>query len=221
MLLLATLGLCASCNKSADLTRGLVADYLSEGKTQDGRVAGASPAPDRLGHPDSAFSFNGADNSIVFSSVPLKQLDNWSLTAWLNPATNSQYAMAVCLGFDDGKTGDGFAFGMAADSYFPGNHLYGVLGGVAWIDSGYTFPAANAWYQVVMLRRGGITRFYVNGIQTPNSDSRKPLLPTAFTLGAATGTRHFNGIINDVRIYKRALSDAEVRQLYHSEMPPP
>jgi hypothetical protein len=127
--------------------------------------------------------------------------------------------MAVCLGFDDGKTGDGFAFGLAADHYYPGDRLFGVLGGVAWIDSGYTFPAANAWYQVVRLRRNGDTKFYVNGVPTANSDPRTPHVPTAFTLGSATGIRHFNGSINEVRIYKRALSDVEVRQLYDYEKP--
>jgi hypothetical protein len=120
----------------------------------------------------------------------------------------------VCLGFDDGNTGDGFAFGMTKDNYNAGNHLTGVLGGVKWIPSGYTFPSANRWYHVVMLRSDGVTKFYVNGIQTANTESSTPLAPTAFTIGSATRGRFFDGMIDDVRIYNRALSASEIQAIY-------
>ena len=42
--------------------------------------------------------------------------------------------------------------------------------------------------------------------------SSTPLEPTAFTLGSATGIRFYNGSINAVRIYNRALSDNKVRR---------
>jgi hypothetical protein len=77
----AVLSLCAACNKSGPWNRGLVADYLSTGGIRDGRVAGATPAPDGWGHADAAYSFKGADNRITFASIPLHQVDNWSLTA--------------------------------------------------------------------------------------------------------------------------------------------
>jgi DNA-directed RNA polymerase subunit RPC12/RpoP len=200
---------------------GLVAYYPlngnandASGNGNDGRVVGAIPCKDRFGNTDAAFSFNGADNYISFKSVPLKKLDNWSLSAWINPASLNQYATAVCLGFDDGNTGDGFAFGMTKDNYNAGNHLTGVLGGVKWIPSGYTFPSANRWYHVVMLRSDGVTKFYVNGIQTANTESSTPLAPTAFTIGSATRGRFFDGMIDDVRIYNRALSASEIQAIY-------
>jgi len=255
---LAALGLCASCEKQAPdpFAAGMVASYLADGRVNGGRVVGATPAPDRLGHDRAAYSFNGQDNCVQFDSVPMKQVDDWTLTAWINPATLPQNGMAVCLGKDDGRTGDGFSFGLSgAQVDSPGDHLYGVLGGVSWLDSGYVFPAPNTWYQVVMLRREGTVRFYVNGSPVNNaaggpgspngavSDfprttiqansrslvnnirslvnnmSRTPLEPTAFTLGSATGIRFFNGSINAVRIYSRALTDDEVQGLYQYEKP--
>jgi hypothetical protein len=65
-----------------------------------------------------------------------------------------------------------------------------------------------------MLRTDGVTKFYVNGIQTVNTESRSPLTPSAFTIGSATGIRFFNGMIDDVRIYNRALSAAEIQAIY-------
>jgi DNA-directed RNA polymerase subunit RPC12/RpoP len=204
--------------------KGLVAYYPlngnaddASGNGNDGRVVGARPCKDRFGNADSAFSFNGVDNCISFKSAPLKTLDNWSLSAWINPASVNQYAMAVCLGFDDGNTGDGFAFGMTRDDINAGNHLTGVLGGVKWVSSGYTFPAPNRWYHVVMLRSDGITKFYVNGIQTANTESSTPVAASAFTIGSATGIRFFKGMIDDVRIYDRALPDSEIQAIYAAQ----
>jgi hypothetical protein len=200
---------------------GLVAYFPLNGNANDasgnwinGRVVGAKPCKDRFGNPNAAFRFNGVDNYISFKSVPLKKLDNWSLSAWINPSSTNQYAMAVCLGFDDGNTGDGFAFGMTMDSYNRGNHLTGVLGGVKWVPSGYTFPSPDVWCHVVMLRKDGITKFYVNGVQTANTESSTPLVPTDFTIGSAIGIRFFKGMIDDVRIYNRALSDSEIQAIY-------
>ena len=206
------------------LKEGLVAYYPLDGNANDasgngndGSVVGAKPCKDRFGKANAALSFNGVGNYISFKSVPLKKLDNWSLSAWINPATLSEYGMAVCLGFDDGNTGDGFAFGMTMDNYNKGNRLTGVLGGVKWVPSGYTFPSANAWYHVVMLRSGGVTKYFVNGIQTPNKESSSPHTPTAFTIGSATRGRFFGGKIDDVRIYNRALSPEEIQAIYKGQ----
>jgi hypothetical protein len=208
-LLFAALIICVSCkNTSAFVKAGLVAYYPFSGNANDasgnknvGRVIGAIPCKDRFGKANSAFSFNGVDNYVSFESAPLKQIDNWTLSAWINPTSTNQYAMAK-------------------DNYYPGNHLTGVLGGVKWIASGYTFLSPSVWYHVVMLRTNGITKFYVNGIQTVSTESSVPIAPTAFTIGSATRCRFFNGMIDDVRIYGRALSDSEVQQLYNFEMPP-
>jgi len=65
-----------------------------------------------------------------------------------------------------------------------------------------------------MLRSDGVTKFYVNGIQTANTESSTPLAPTAFTIGSATRGRFFDGMIDDVRIYNRALSASEIQAIY-------
>ena len=159
--------------------------------------------------------FNGIDNYINFDQIPLsQQSDDWTISAWINPSTLDQHAMAICLGFDDSNDGNGYEFGISGDNYASGNDLDGILGGVMWIYSGYTFPAPNTWYHIVMLRRDGVTRLYVDGAQTPTVDYDTPRLPTAFTIGSGSGVRFFHGAIDDVRIYKRALSDAEVFDLY-------
>lgn len=204
---------------------GLVAYYSLNGNAKDavnpaneGIVNGALPCKNRFGWKNAAFHFDGQNGCINFNAIPLDQTDNWSLSAWMNPAVIRQYSAIMCLGHDDSKAGDGFAFGFsAADHYSPGNKLFGVLGGVEWVDSGYAFGSSNVWYHIVMLRRDGNTKFFVNGTQTANTSSKTPIAPTAFTVGSASGIRFFNGMISDIRIYNRALSDSEVDQLYNFE----
>jgi hypothetical protein len=214
-----------TCNGQSFLTNGLVAYYPfngnahdASGNGNDGVAAGAVLRADRFGNPNSAYNFNGLNNYIIFNSPPTIQIDNLSLSAWVNPASISQGGMAVCMGYDDKNTGDGFEMGMDL-GVGVGNHFSGFLGGVTFIDSGSVFPAPNVWYHIVMLRRDGVTRFYLNGNQTPNTSSSTPYPPSAFTIGSATGARFFNEAIDDVRIYNRALSDAEVQQLYQIESP--
>lgn len=210
------------------LTNGLVAYYPFTGNANDasgngnnGTVHGATLTADRFGTANSAYSFNGVGSYVGFSTVPLNQTGNWTVTAWIQPATTNQLGQAVTVGYDNGTsaTANGFAFDMAGQtSGQQGNQLIGVFGGIASLDSGYFFASSNQWYHIVMLQNAGITEFFVNGVQTAETQTGvTPRTPTALTIGSANGTRFFNGSINDVRIYNLALSSNEVQQLYQYE----
>ena len=199
--------------------QGLVAYYPFNGNANDesangnnGTVNGAVLTQNRLGASNSAYSFNGSNSVITFSSPPLTQVDNWTLSAWVNPASLSQDRLAVMVGFDNGITGDGYGFGFAGNSTW-----IGTFPEVAWISSGYSVPGTNRWYHVVMLRQAGTTKFFVDGTQAPNTSSTTPKPPSSFRIGSQNGIRYFNGQVDDVRIYDRALSTNEVAQLYAFE----
>src|SRR5580765_2287163 len=78
------------------------------------------------------------------------------------------------------------------------------------MDSGFTFPAANQWYHVAMVRASGTTKFYVNGTQTPNTSTTAPKTPTQFRIGGQNGIRFFSGLVDEVEIFNRALSQPEI-----------
>jgi hypothetical protein len=206
----------------AFLMQGLAAYYPFDGNASDasgngnnGTVNGAVLAQDRLGAPNAAYSFNGSSSSITFSTLPLTQVDNWTVSTWVNPASLSQtQAMAVAVGLDNGIQGDGYAMGVQPDGSWTG-----LFSGLAFLPTGYTVPETNRWYHMAMLRDAGTTRFFVNGTQTTNTYTDTPFAPSVFTIGAQNGTHYFNGLVDDVRIYGRALSSAEVQQLYMFESP--
>ncbi|MGA2175941.1 MAG: LamG domain-containing protein [Verrucomicrobiota bacterium] len=201
------------------LTNGLVAYYPFNGNANDASGNGnnlanhgATLCADRFGNPNQAYSFNGS-SYLGSSTVPLSQIDNWTVVAWINLASLNQVeAYVVCMGYDDGGSGNGYALGVAG-----GNQLGAFFGGVGGFPGGYVFPSTNQWYQVVMLRSSGSTMFYVNGVLTTNGILNTPGTPTSFEIGSATGIRFFNGAIDDVRIYNRALSASEVQELYQYE----
>jgi hypothetical protein len=214
-------------NVDSALWQDLVAYYPFNGNANDASGNGnnatniqATLCADRFGNPDSAYNFDGTDSYIGFSNPPLTQVDNWSLVAWVNPKSLDQIGIAVGLGYDDGHTGNGYSLGIAGVNLTPGNQLYSIFGNISGFPGGFTFPSINEWYQIVMLRDSGTTKFFVNGVLTSNSTTTTPLVPTAFRIGSNTGVRFFDGAIDDVRIYSRALSSNDVAQLYASEAPP-
>jgi hypothetical protein len=205
------------------ITNGLVAYYPFNGNANDASGNGNNPTniqatlcADRFGNPNSAYSFNGTNSYIGFTNVPTTQITNWSVTAWVMPASLDQSGIAVCMGYDDGHTGNGYSLGVSGNQV-PGGQLYAIFGYIGFYPGGFTFTNTNQWYQVVMLRNSGVTTFFVNGVATSNSITTTPFTPTSFRIGSENGVRFFNGAINDVRIYNRALASNEVATLYAVE----
>ncbi len=197
---------------------GLIARYYLNNNANNavganhGTVVGAVPTTDRFGVNNSAYSFNGSSSRIEFASPPLTQVTNWTVAAWVKPASFSQAGLAIFVGFDNGvDASDGYGFGLNGNSTLQGFTLY--VGG--YFSSGYSFPDTNQWYHIVMLRDTATIRFFVNGVPTPGTGNPSTVLPpTDFTIGSQNGARFFKGSMDDVRIYNRALTSNEVVQLY-------
>ncbi len=203
----------------SSLTNGLVAYYPFNGNANDasgfgnnGTVNGATLGSDRNGNPNSAYYFSGSQN-ITFTSPVLTATDNWSVVAWLNLSTLSQSSSAVTVGYDNGSTGNGYQLGIASSNGGNGHDVYATFGGYTAFDSGYSFPATNEWHHVALVRKSGVTQFYVDGFRTPNTSTRTPITPTALIIGSVVGSRYFQGAIDEVRIYNRALTTDEVTLL--------
>jgi hypothetical protein len=82
------------------------------------------------------------------------------------------------------------------------------------VNTGASISGTNQWNHFVMLRTNGVASFYLNGVQTPNTTTLPTRAPTDFTIGSQNGLRFFNGSIDDVQIYNRAISSGEVTQIY-------
>jgi hypothetical protein len=92
------------------------------------------------------------------------------------------------------------------------------LGG---FDIGYSsfVPTLHHWYHLAVTRRSTQFVFFINGTAVSiNPDRHAMPSPNApLTIGAAEGGNFFNGSIDEVRIYDRALSPSEIAAIYASE----
>jgi len=201
-----------------------VAYYPFNGNANDaagslnGTVNGALLTTDRFGNTNSAYSFDGVDDAINFSGLPMTNTDNFTLMAWVNPAVfdpaNQFNRMIISLG---GGL-DGYNMGMGNNSGSgSGNELGGLFNNVAWLHSGSFFNTTNTWYHVVMVRESGQTKFYMNGILASNISNAIPSAPNSlFEIGGqgSANTHDWNGKIDEVKIYNVPLTALQVQAEY-------
>jgi N-acetylneuraminic acid mutarotase len=183
--------------------------YDSSGNGHDGNLTNGPTWTD--GQIGGALSFDGVNDHVRIGNV-LNNLTDLSFSLWFKPAsipTQSEHGYMV-------YKEQTYALTLASDG---GVHL-NFGNGNAWEDSGLNTSVLelNKWYNVTATRGSGIMKVFIdinllaNKSYNTSSGSNSSLL----VFGAASNeTRPFNGLIDDVRIYDRALSAEEVQALYN------
>lgn len=217
----------------ADINDGLIAHYPFNGNANDesgnenhGSVNGATLIRDRFGNSNSAYSFDGAKNHIV---TPKNGFDKQigTVAMWINPNDLSgRYGLwtiyrndlnRIRFEINDQK--------LALIISYP----TGVILKEELLDN----SSVNKWYYVVMTYDfvNDIYKTYQNGTllsQINTNYDSMDVTPSEMYIGIAKdfddddndGSSFdfgFSGLIDDVRIYSRVLSDAEIQQLYQKE----
>ncbi len=203
--------------------KGLVGYWDLSGDTKDrtpygndGTVSGASLTTDRKGQANSAYSFNGTSDFIDFgTNSVLKPFTALTISSWVYFNSNPPGGWSNWI--VDQK-----------NSYA----LYLVNGKIRFATSRVTFGWHDAdaatlltggnWYHIVGTWDGTTKTIYLNGVADwgPTVISGDTLItdPNDHFL---TGKRYddgwwLDGVLDDVRIYNRALSPAEITRLYES-----
>jgi hypothetical protein len=87
----------------------------------------------------------------------------------------------------------------------------------SWISAeGYSLPVGN-WYHLVGVYDGNFVRLYVNGSlvdSEPVSDMDATSVDAGIGSNIDEGGRYFDGQIDELRVYERALSEQEVEDLH-------
>lgn len=218
---LLTLGLQSA---RADITTGLIARYTFDGNANDVSgnsnngtlVGGVTLTTDRFGAPNRAYSFNGTNSYI---SVPASASLNSPTTACTQAAWVYLYGTSlVGAGFNplimkSLTAENGFMYRMVAnpDYIAAAFNDWNLSQGAA-----QTTPL-NQWHHVATVFNGSTLRMYYDGVfigsqpmvMTITADNR----PLAIGGDVPGFLEIFNGKIDDVCIYNRALSDADILQL--------
>ncbi len=217
------------------LTNGLVAYYPFNGNADDesgfgdhGVVYRAQLCPDRFGNPNRAYYFATTNLSGIVTSgrnVPTNSAARtFSLWFRADPKFPLRGFVKAVL-FDHGGSSVAGGWLLGSVIYQGAANLVTFTvetragGWSRWIG-GWDF---SQWHQMVWVvpDNNSLTRMYLDGVLQPFDDtsaSKSPLNTTSnvFALGCGAGS-YFDGQIDEVRIYDRALPEADVAQLYMSE----
>jgi hypothetical protein len=230
---------------SAQSTNGLVAYYPFSGNASDASGNGNDGVPsqvmlvlDRFGVSSAAYEFDGSNSVITIPSLSSTNLSELTLSVWVEPAA------APSAQGDIINKWRGFSYSLEDYALTLGSDLRVVFGngrhgnGYSALANHCTITSTNPlsvgrWSQIVAtLDSSGTGRIWVNSVLAAQ-DNILQLLPPATEpvrigeLLLATNSPYngaildsFNGLIDDVRIYNRALSGSEVQQLYFAEAGP-
>jgi len=212
----------------ADLSSGLIADYSFSGNandassySQNGTVYGATLTIDRFGNPDSAYSFDGIDDYIDFgagTSTLFDSSDSFTLSAWIQHSASSTFD-SIIVRHDDRYGTFNYAIGVLNNKFV----LTADQAHIAsyWLTSG-TDITDGLWNHVVGVYDNKNMTIYINGTEVGSAvfpaggmgDSTASLYvgKTGY-LSVYPDNRYFNGAIDGVRIYNRALTGSEVYDL--------
>ncbi len=192
----------------------------SSGNGNNATVKGAIWVPGYVG---SALSFNGTTNGVVTPNIPLQNA--FSISAWVNPAVTTQTPYGRIaetqynVGFYLGLNGTGKAYQFIVNDGVGTTGTCGVSYGCA--EGG---TVSTGWHNVTATYNGANAILYVDGVQvgaetftTPANESL-PLYIGRYYAGNGYG---WNGAIDEVRLYSRALNGAEVSAIYSYTAGPP
>ncbi len=204
-------------------TNGLVGWWPFNGNANDesgngnhGTVNGATLAADRFGNPGKAYSFDGVDDFIQANNSQTGQ-SPFSINVWVK-IVNDHSGQFVHLGFDKVGcpcNGIGLGFGNGQTN-IPGSNLIGLNSQIAWINTNVKVDTTGNW-QFFTLNKTSPNNidYFINGIKIFSTNLGVNSATNTLFFGAASNQYAFLfGFLDDIAIYNRALSPAEVQQLY-------
>lgn len=205
----------------SDLSKGLVGHWDFNGDAKDktpysshASVVGAALASDRFGQPDSAYALS-SNNYLDLKNPNHLNFGNdgsYSIQWWINKQGSfKNYDSILSKGVVGNQRvhflidNSGYIFRW--DAFHAGQTI--PLDN--WVHVVYTYAASASNY--------GTEKFYINGQETNSRTGAMPgwHAPDNFRVGYhiySGGSWPFQGRIDDVRIYNRALSSADVQRLY-------
>jgi Concanavalin A-like lectin/glucanases superfamily len=183
------------------------------GNEHTATIEGAKWARGRYGD---GLEFKGSEHDVVKvpASSELNFEEEFTLEAWIRPASSTDKLAPIV-----GKTTGGGS-GSASLSYYlyagnseskPSGEVQHVLG-TGKKATATTAPPGATWTHLALTYDGAVERLYVNGVQVAETATEAPVTTTGeLQIGAETEHGEwFSGRIDEVRIYDRVLSGAEV-----------
>ncbi len=187
----------------------------STGNGNSGTLAGTTLPTWGAGKINNALTFNGVDDEVdVPSASVLKPATAFTVAAWVKPTSTSD--MAVVKSPDGTGFGTGWRLTLSSTTGVTTYITTSVSGNTS-ANVGST--VAGQWSHVAFVYDGNFLTAYLNGVAgtpTPATGTVTYGASDVLKIGKSSGVSYFSGIIDDVRIYNRALSASDMLTLYNA-----
>ena len=155
-------------------------------------------------------SFNGSSGLVQVAASPSLGLSGaMTLSGWINPATSQSGWRTIVQ-----RQLDAYFLNASNDSGALRPSGGATLAGTTSWVGGTTPSPIGAWTHIALTYDGSMLRLYVNGVQAATLAASGTIQASSSPLwigGNQPYGEYFNGLIDDVRVYNRALSDAEIQ----------
>jgi len=189
------------------------------GNGNNGTVSGAVLSVDRNGNPNSAYAF--VNNIITISNSFFNNgWTNYSISIWALTSDINISAQNIYNTYPHDGEGFGYNHPNAPSKYsFWKNsninvHAWDIFSANPW---NYNNIQSNQWYHLMIVKENLNYKFYVNGLLDKTSiATNTPLNQTCgLNFGSIGSSEFFNGTLDDIAIWDRALTDTEITTLYN------
>lgn len=190
------------------------------GNGNHGTVNGATLTTDRFGVENSAYSFNGSTNFIEISNSAVAAFGNQSFSclAWFKSnATAAFNNSGTFVRYDNCVTNSGWGLGFGDYKVlgveFPSTRVPNN------VVSNSTYNT-NQWILAIFVRDVTTMKdlLYIDGVLTAQTQfseiNQLSNTGSSFRFGSCAGFQFYLGILDDIGIWNRALSQQEITELY-------
>lgn len=215
--------------QTVDLQKGLVAYYPFNGNANDesgngnnGTVYGASLVTDRGGKSNNAYSFDGYNDYIKINDNNTIRPSNISISIWVNLLKkNEKYKILGKLKYANASK-EQYALGVTKDNFFIFyiKRNSNCQPGKGWVSvKSKTKYMTNNWYFLTTTYDGKNLKLFING-NLENSIYLNGGIDNCSGGNLSIGrwwqndNQRYKGKLDDIRIYNRALNEAEIQALY-------
>ena len=225
-------------------TNGLVGWWGFNGNANDesgngnnGTVNGATLIADRFGNPNSAYDFDGVDDYIsgaANSSLDVSTTQTLSMSCWIKvlnfpPYNGTQTGLSRIFSLSNAEgtlVDQQYALAINSDA-----QIYWLAHGPSGFENNggnisLSILSVSTWEHIIMTYDGNSINFYLNGLlvfSKQESDSFLAANNSFFNITSLTNlpASNFNGTIDDIGIWNRALNECEIQDLYIAQLNSP